>query len=152
MIHRSLRQFSRVAAMALLPLESMCAQTGASETGRGLDSTVRAVVRRAEGRGFSGVVLVERETPRRQILARAGAERGQRVRAESRFWISSMAKQFVSAAVLACVEAGTVRLDAPIGTYLANVPMDKQGDGPSWSRVVLRELKAVLDVGGAEVR
>lgn len=126
-IGRPLPRFLRIGAAALLlPLDVVGAQRDATARGRDLDSSIVAIVSRAAGRGFSGVVLVNRETPHLRIVAAAGAEGGRRVREDSRFWISSMAKQFVSAAVLACVEAGTVQLDAPITTYLGNVPADKQ--------------------------
>ncbi len=47
--------------------------------------------------------------------------------------IGSVTKQFTSAAVMQLVEKGLVKLDAPIGTYLATLPAE-------WKPVTVRQL------------
>lgn len=55
------------------------------------------------------------------------------VKPETIFQSGSVGKQFTAMAVMMLVEEGRIRLDAPISTYLGQVP-------PAWRRVTVRHL------------
>ena len=73
---------------------------------------------------FSGAVLIAKDN--RVLLGHAYglADRNRRVpnTIRTRFRIGSMNKMFTAVAVLQLVEAGKVRLTAPLGTYLRHYP------------------------------
>jgi len=77
----------------------------------------------AQGR-FSGAVLVARNGKVIVSAARGLADRGKGIpnTADTRFRMGSMNKMFTATAVLQLVQAGKVRLDAPLGTYLTDYP------------------------------
>lgn len=84
------------------------------------------------GKGFSGVVLIQRSTE--TIFDRAfGSVHGRRVQRNDLFWVASISKSFTAAAAMKCREQGRIRLDDPIARYLYKVPEDKQ-------RITLRQL------------
>lgn len=91
-------------------------------------SSTRAVheaARAMERAGFSGAVLVARAD--RILLSEGyGAIRGQRMRQNSRFWISSMGKQFISAGIMRCVDMGRLRLDQSLSEVWPDTPEDKR--------------------------
>jgi CubicO group peptidase (beta-lactamase class C family) len=75
--------------------------------------------------GFSGAVLVARHG--QVLLDQAyGEVRGERMRRNTRFWISSMGKQFISAAVMRCVDLGRLSLEATLGEVWPDAPADKR--------------------------
>jgi len=78
----------------------------------------------AEGEAFSGVVLVARDgVPIYQkAVGLADREHGRPNTLGTRFNIASMGKMFTAVAVMQLVQAGKVRLDAPLGTYLTDYP------------------------------
>jgi CubicO group peptidase (beta-lactamase class C family) len=92
------------------------------------DALVRAVEaevrRRADADQFSGAVLIARRGRPVYQSAWGFADRERRVanRLDTRFRNGSMNKMFTAVAVLTLVQAGRVRLDAPIGTYLTGYP------------------------------
>lgn len=57
--------------------------------------------------------------------AAVGAEKGRRCRIGDRFWIASTAKQFVSAAVLKCADAGLLTLEDTLRRFFPDAPADK---------------------------
>ena len=73
---------------------------------------------------FSGTVLVAKE--RRVLFSHAYglADRNRRIpnTIRTRFRIGSMNKMFTAVAILQLVEAGKVKLTAPLGTYLPDYP------------------------------
>jgi D-alanyl-D-alanine carboxypeptidase len=82
------------------------------------------VRRRAAADQFAGAVLVARRGRPVYQSAWGMADRERRVanRLDTRFRNGSMNKMFTAVAVLTLVQAGKVRLDAPIGTYLPAYP------------------------------
>jgi len=75
--------------------------------------------------GFSGAVLVARRG--RILLNEAYGEiRDQRMRRGSRFWISSIGKQFISAGIMRCVDLGHLQLDSTLIEVWPDTPSDKQ--------------------------
>jgi CubicO group peptidase (beta-lactamase class C family) len=112
-----------------------CARAAAQGAGDGrlaarIDSAVHAEVTR----GFSGVVVVSRG--RDVLLDKAyGSVRGVAVAPDTRFWIASTGKQFVSAAILRCRERGLLTLDDSLSRFLPDAPADKRG-------ITLRQLLA----------
>lgn len=85
----------------------------------GLDARIAS-----EGEAFSGVVLVARDGLPIYQKAVGLADR-EHVRAntlDTRFDLASLGKMFTGVAVLQLVQAGKVRLDAPLGTYLTDYP------------------------------
>lgn len=95
---------------------------------RATEASARAVREAAQAMasaGFFGTVLVARDD--RVLLNEGyGEVRGQRVRRNSRFWISSMGKQFISAGIMRCVDMGRLRLDAALGEVWQDAPADKR--------------------------
>jgi D-alanyl-D-alanine carboxypeptidase len=86
-----------------------------------LGGFVRDFMERAD---FAGAVLVARNG-RPVVTAVRGLgdrEAGTPISADSRFRVGSMNKMFTATAILQLVQAGKVRLDAPIGTYLRDYP------------------------------
>jgi D-alanyl-D-alanine carboxypeptidase len=77
-----------------------------------------------EGDAFSGVVLVARGgVPIYQkAVGLADREQGRANTLGTRFPIASMTKMFTAVAVLQLVQAGKLRLDAPLGAYLTDYP------------------------------
>lgn len=87
-----------------------------------IDSTLRGDV----ASGFSGAVLV---ASRDTVLLESGYGmiRDVPVRKDTRFWIASTAKQFVSAAILKCQERHLLSLNDSLGRFLPDAPNDKRG-------------------------
>jgi CubicO group peptidase (beta-lactamase class C family) len=77
-----------------------------------------------EGDAFSGVVLVARGGAPiyQKAVGLADREQGRANTLDTRFRIASMTKMFTAVAVLQLVQAGKLRLDAPLGTYLTDYP------------------------------
>ncbi|HEX7948464.1 MAG TPA: serine hydrolase [Phenylobacterium sp.] len=73
---------------------------------------------------FSGAVLVARRGKPIFTAVRGLADRERQVpiTLESRFRVGSMDKMFTAVAILQLAQAGKLRLDAPIGTYLKDYP------------------------------
>ncbi len=110
--------FAIVCLFAMLPQQAQARE-----------NTARTALRNAalaeSGAGFSGAVLVARHG--RILLDEAYGEiRGERIRRNSRFWISSMGKQFISAAIMRCVELGGLRFEASLGEIWSDTPSDKR--------------------------
>lgn len=87
-----------------------------------LEAAIQAEVRQ----GFSGTVLVARGG-NILLLRGYGSVGGVPMRGTTRYWISSMGKQFVSAAVMALHDQGRLDLDAPIRRWIPDAPADKAG-------------------------
>jgi len=76
-------------------------------------------------RGFAGSVLVARHD---EVLLNEGfgAEKGFPIRADTKFWIASAAKQFTSTAILLCQQKGLLSLEEPISKFFPSAPADKR--------------------------
>jgi CubicO group peptidase (beta-lactamase class C family) len=117
----------RVLAVALAALLA-----GFAPLPKSIDATLRADT----AKGFSGAVLIAHGN--RVVFDRAyGTIKGVPVRTNSRFWIASSGKQFVSASILKCVERGWMSLDDPISRFFPNAPADKR-------TITVRQLLAHL--------
>jgi hypothetical protein len=93
------------------------------ELGRALDEYLR----QAAARGFSGAVHVARGGA---IVLEKGygvtaLERGAPITGATVFPLGPLSHRVVAAAVLRAAAAGTLDLDAPLSTYVRNVPLDK---------------------------
>jgi CubicO group peptidase (beta-lactamase class C family) len=73
---------------------------------------------------FAGAVMLAKDGRTMFDGAYGLADRGKRIAntLDTRFRIGSMNKMFTAVAILQLVQAGTVRLDAPLGTYLTDYP------------------------------
>lgn len=90
-----------------------------------LASALRTKLERDAAAGlFSGAVLVARDgrTLVEGAYGLADREKGTANTIDTRFRIGSMNKMFTAVATLQLVQAGKLRLDAPIGTYLTDYP------------------------------
>src|SRR5687767_8280875 len=127
------RRFPIAAALTLL----VCVACGAREpTAPGpeaataaADSAFVAALRAqlaaaTEADAFSGAVLVTRDGRTLFEGAYGFADRERRVpnTPQTQFRVGSMYKMVTAAATLQLVQAGTLRLDAPLGTYLRDYP------------------------------
>jgi CubicO group peptidase (beta-lactamase class C family) len=74
--------------------------------------------------GFDGVLVIEQGGKRLYAKAFGPADRDRNIpiTLETPFLIASQGKMFTAVAVLQLVEAGKVKLDEPVGTYLRGYP------------------------------
>lgn len=90
------------------------------------DARLNEVVAGQVSAGFSGVVLVARGGE--VLLSDGYGSMGEiPLQAHDRFWISSVGKQFVGAAILRLAEEGGLRLNDRLDDYFEEVPADKAG-------------------------
>ena len=120
------RRFPVVAALALLVCVACGEPTGAGPPATRADAdsafvaTLRARLEAATEAGeFSGAVLVARDgrTLFEGAYGLADRERGVPNTPLTQFRVGSMNKMLTAVAALQLVQAGTLRLDAPLGTY-----------------------------------
>jgi D-alanyl-D-alanine carboxypeptidase len=73
---------------------------------------------------FSGAVLIARNNETIFASAYGFADRERKIpnSVDTKFRIGSMNKMFTAVAVLSLVQAGKIKLDAPVGKYLRNYP------------------------------
>ena len=104
--------------LALLPQQTLAREDSAR-------MSLRHAAQAESDAGFSGAVLVARHG--QVLLDQAyGEVRGERMRRNSRFWISSMGKQFISAAIMRCAELGHLRFEASLADIWPDAPADKR--------------------------
>lgn len=86
-----------------------------------LGAFVRDFMQRAD---YSGVFLVARDGKPvvSEVRGLADREAGTPITTASRFRVGSMNKMMTATAILQLAQAGKLRLDAPIGTYLKDYP------------------------------
>ncbi|WP_269716905.1 serine hydrolase domain-containing protein [Caulobacter sp. NIBR2454] len=77
-----------------------------------------------EKAGFSGVAIVDTGDGAPFVYVAGGAGRGQPMTPSTRFDIGSITKLMTAVAVMQLSEAGLVNLEAPVGTYLADLPKE----------------------------
>jgi CubicO group peptidase (beta-lactamase class C family) len=90
-----------------------------------LGSRVRTKISGAAARdAFSGAVLVARRgtVVFSEVEGKADRQRGIPNTLDTRFRMGSMNKMFTATAIMQLVQAGKVKLDAPLGTYLTDYP------------------------------
>ncbi len=93
---------------------------------RSTTSALTELVQKNTAKGFSGSILVARGN-RLLLHGGFGTVGSRAVRRNDRFWISSIAKQFVSAAVLKLADQGKLKLTDPLSLFLSSPPSDKAG-------------------------
>jgi CubicO group peptidase (beta-lactamase class C family) len=93
--------------------------------------------RLARADAFSGVVFLTRggRPLLREAFGLANRETGRRNTADTRFELASVSKMFTAVAVLQQVEAGTLTLDATIGSQLPDFPAESPA-----SQVTIHQL------------
>jgi CubicO group peptidase (beta-lactamase class C family) len=139
-----------VEPVAPLPTPPEFAPTRMSEAE--LVSALRAKLERdaADGK-FSGTVLVAKDG--RTVFAGAyglaDREHGVANTLDTKFRIASMNKMFTAVAVLQLVQAGKIRLDAPLGTYLTDYP-NKEVAGKVTIHQLLTHTGGTGDIFGPE--
>ncbi len=113
-----------LAGAATVPAARAAPGTGDAAVAARLDSIARA----AEGRGFSGVVVVHRSG--KELLARgyglANRETGARFTPQTVVPIGSNVKEFTKLAIFQLVEARRLRLSDSLATFFPAVPTDKR--------------------------
>ncbi len=127
--------FERSPIVAALTLVACVACAGESTAPKAVDPTVAAdsafvaalrakLTADTEAGVFSGAVLVTRDgaTLFEGAYGLADRERGVPNTPLTRFRAGSMYKMVTAVAALQLVQAGTLRLDAPLGTYLPDYP------------------------------
>jgi CubicO group peptidase (beta-lactamase class C family) len=88
-------------------------------------SAVIQILNRAHSHGFSGSVLIA-ENGKVRIFRGIGTLRGVTIQRNSRFWIASSGKQFVSAAIMLLVDRHELTLNDSLGNFLPECPEDKR--------------------------
>jgi len=98
-----------------------------------IDSLAKAFIAAREAPGVSVVVVRGRDTLLSQGYGLIDLENSVPATPHSVYRIGSITKQFTSAAVMQQVEAGKVRLDDSIGTYLPSLPA-------RWHQATVRQI------------
>ena len=124
------------AAVAPAPASAQPERSGLSQRAQVIDLLNRKM---KEGRipGLQIVVLRDNRIVLNEALGVANVEYAQPVTQDTRFPINSATKSFTGVAVMQLVEAGKLDLDAPIATYLDDLP-------PAWQAIKLRQLLSHL--------
>lgn len=121
---------------ALAPASARPDQSSLSQRAQVIDLLHRKM---QEGRipGLQIVVLRDNRIVLNEALGVANIEFAQPVTRATRFPINSATKSFTGVAVMQLVEAGKLDLDAPIATYLDDLP-------PAWQAIKLLHLLSHL--------
>ena len=117
-------------SLCLLPLIGGCALPGIAP------DALDAAVAKHLGPGFNGVVLLRGSSTARPTVrayGMANVEKKLPVTADTRFQIASISKWLSSVAVLRLVDQGKMDLDAPVKTYLPELP-------PHTGAITVRQL------------
>lgn len=88
-------------------------------------AALRALVESRVAQGFSGVVLFEQNKEMR-LFDGFGSLAGREVGRSDRFWIASVAKTFIVAAILDLDRRGLLSLDDPLSRFFPDAPADKR--------------------------
>jgi D-alanyl-D-alanine carboxypeptidase len=115
----------RIVAMSIAPSQRPAEFAIARLTEPAFVSAVRDQLSREAAAGrFAGAVMISRDG--RAVLSNAYGDADRASHSanstDTRFRIGSMNKMFTAVAVLQLVQAGTIRLDAPLATYLPEYP------------------------------
>ncbi|MBK9153962.1 MAG: beta-lactamase family protein [Chloracidobacterium sp.] len=98
-----------------------------------VDDYVRTVLAERHAPGIAVAVIKNGKVVKLRGYGLASVEFGVPVTTETVFEIGSVSKQMTAAAILLLVEDGKVSLDAPISTYIVNIP-------DAWKGVTVRHL------------
>ena len=98
-----------------------------------VDELVIAQMKSRHIPGLSLAVVFKGKVVNAASYGLADVDRRSLVSAQTTFDVGSVGKQFTAAAVLMLVERGKLRLEDPIGRYIADVP-------PAWRPITLRHL------------
>lgn len=143
---------NRIKSLSASPLPTPPELAPARMSEAELVSALRAKLDRdaADGK-FSGTVLVAKDG--RTVFAGAyglaDREHGVANTMDTEFRIASMNKMFTAVAVLQLVQAGRIRLDAPLGTYLTDYP-NKDVAGKVTIHQLLTHTGGTGDIFGPE--
>ncbi len=122
----------KIAAVGFLLALAFCSsdvsQSKPSQSDQELTQKIDAYLAAGAAKGFSGVVLVARDS---KVIFSKGygwADRGKKIpnTPETVFDIGSNTKQFTAAAILKLVEQEKVTLSDPLGVFFDNLPDDKK--------------------------
>lgn len=131
----SVRQSRRHLCVALTAALLLAACATNPKANPALHQLREKVAADCAARKFSGVIAVEQRG--RKVFQHecgwADAGESRPISPEDRFKIYSTSKTVTAAAILRLVEAGKLRLDDPISTYVPDVPV-------SWAAVTIRHL------------
>ncbi|HJV37746.1 MAG TPA: serine hydrolase domain-containing protein [Geothrix sp.] len=113
-----------------------------------VDALVRGHMAHAHIPGAAVAILRQGRIEKLAAYGTASLESGSPVTPDTPFQIASSTKLFTGVLLMQLVEEGRLRLDAPISTYLGEVP-------PAWRAVTVRQLaahasglKPVMAMGG----
>ncbi|MGD9588619.1 MAG: serine hydrolase domain-containing protein [Pyrinomonadaceae bacterium] len=98
-----------------------------------VDEYIRTVLAERHPPGVAVAVIKNRKVVKLKGYGVASVEFGVPVTTDTVFEIGSVSKQMTAAAILLLVEDGRASLDAPISTYLVNIP-------DAWKNVTVRHL------------
>ncbi len=118
-----------VALCLLLPLRGARAQGAASPpTDAQLSTRIDAYMKRLEGLGYTGGVLVRRDGRTVFLRGYGFANRAAGIRADSAtvYNLGSITKQFTAAAILRLEELGKLHTTDAIGRFFPDAPADKR--------------------------
>ena len=125
MSHTHLKPLTAAILLTLFAFNSAAASQANSRKDVLLAATIHQAIEEEVRKGFSGAVLVARGKHR--IIDRGyGSIRSFPIQARTRFWIASVAKQFVSASILKLVEQGSLNLHDPLVKFFPDAPADKR--------------------------
>lgn len=100
-----------------------------------VDETVKQAMAKNHIPGVSIAVVRQGKIVMTKGYGLANLESMRRASPESIYQLASVSKQFTATAIMKLVEAGKINLDAPIRTYLTDIP-------EAWSKVAVRHLLA----------
>ena len=100
-----------------------------------IDAFVEEIIRERQIPGLSLAVVYDEKLIKTSSYGLLDRERGIKARPSSVFPIASMSKPLTATAVMLLVEAGKLDLDAPISTYLLDLP-------DAWQPITLRQVLA----------
>lgn len=113
----------RSAWLALAAALSACATDGGQASAGGRGEGIEAYFAQERRTGFSGVVLIAQDD---RPIVRAAYSDDPRVTVSSRFWIGSLTKPILAAAILKLQEQRRLSVGDPIARFLPDVPDDKR--------------------------
>lgn len=113
--------------MKALVILSLVAAIAVAPAPDGLDRAIRAEMSREHVPGLSFAVVRHRRIVRTGAYGEANLEWHRPVTLDTKFEIASISKMFVGAAVRQLLEAGSLRVDDPVATYLGPLPEPWRG-------------------------
>lgn len=109
------------------------APAAVSPTTAAIDAYINAEMKKASIPGLALAIVNHGKIELAKGYGFANLEHQVPVGTDTIFQSGSLGKQFTATAVMMLVEAGKIKLDAPVGTYLPGVPA-------SWKNITIRHL------------